>query len=191
MGGVLYLLRHGESAWNQEDRFTGWVDVPLTPQGEEEMRRVAERLRDVRIDRIYTSSMERTRRSAEILLETLGRSGSVPIISTEQLNERFYGELEGQNKREVAERFGAEQVRIWRRSYDVAPPGGESLKDAAARILPYTLDEILPRVRIGENVLICTHGNTLRVIRMYLDDLTPEEIMKLEFANGELSTYML
>ena len=191
LSGVLYLLRHGESAWNQEDRFTGWADVPLTPQGEEEMREISAQLRGIRIDHVYTSSMQRTLRSADIILESLGLAGKVPVTASSELNERFYGELEGQNKKEAATRYGVEQVRIWRRSYEVAPPGGESLRDAAARILPYTLDEILPRVHAGNNVLLCTHGNTLRVIRMYLDGLTPEAIMKLEIANGELIRYPL
>ncbi len=189
MAGSLYLLRHGESAWNQEDRFTGWADVPLTAEGEQEMREVAELLRGIRIDRVYTSNLQRTLRSAEIVLATLDIQPPPPVIASADLRERFYGELEGQNKTEAASRYGAEQVRIWRRSYDVAPPGGESLRDAAARILPFTLNEILPHVQAGKNVLLCAHGNTLRVVRMHLEGLTPEAIMKLEVATGELKEY--
>lgn len=153
------------------------------------MREVAELLRGIRIDRVYTSNLQRTRRSAEIVLATLDLQPLPPIVASADLRERFYGELEGQNRTTAATRYGAEQVQLWRRSYDVAPPGGESLCDAAARILPFTIQEILPHVQAGENVLLCAHGNTLRVVRMHLEGLTPETLMKLEVATGELKEY--
>lgn len=187
--GNLYLLRHGQSTWNLEDRFTGWVDVPLTEQGKREMREAAEKLRGVTLDAVYTSALSRTKVSAQIVLNALDQDP--PLVAAPELNERFYGDLQGLNKAETAMKFGAEQVRQWRRSYSIAPPGGESLQDAAARIIPYFQATILPRMISGLNVLVCAHGNTIRAIRMSLDKLDEENIMAMEVPTGGLYHYLI
>lgn len=187
--GQLYLLRHGQSTWNLEDRFTGWADVPLTEAGEHEMWLAGEKLRGVPLDLVYTSALIRTEESARIVLNVLGQNP--PLVSAPELNERHYGRLQGLNKAETAAKYGAERVRQWRRSYSVAPPGGESLQDAAARIVPYFQGTILPRVRSGLNVLVCAHGNTIRAIRMTLDDLSENGIMKMEIPTGGLYRYRI
>ena len=187
--GQLYLLRHGQSTWNLEDRFTGWADVPLTDQGEREMRHTVEKLRGVVLDLVYTSALTRTRASAQIVLEALGQGPS--LVAAAELNERHYGDLQGLNKAETAAKFGAEQVRQWRRSYSVAPPCGESLQDAAARIIPYFEGTILPQAMSGRTVLVCAHGNTIRAIRMSLDKLGEESIMAMEVPTGGLYRYLI
>jgi 2,3-bisphosphoglycerate-dependent phosphoglycerate mutase len=181
----LVLLRHGESQWNLENRFTGWVDVPLSPRGEEEARQAGEKLKAVgiRFDLAFTSVLQRAIRTLEITLDVLGQS-DIPVEKDQALNERHYGDLQGLNKAETAKRFGDEQVHIWRRSYDVAPPGGESLKDTAARTLPYFEAKILPEVKAGKTVLVAAHGNSLRSVVMHLDRLSREEVLELNLGTG-------
>jgi 2,3-bisphosphoglycerate-dependent phosphoglycerate mutase len=178
----LVLVRHGESLWNLENRFTGWVDVPLTDRGREEARRAAERLRDLRFDVAYTSALSRAQETLEIMLEVLGQRP--PVIRDQALNERHYGDLQGLNKERTAERYGAEQVRLWRRSYDVPPPNGEALKDTAARTLPFFERAILGDIALGKNVLVVAHGNSNRSIVMHLDGLTKEQVLDLNLATG-------
>jgi len=183
--GTLVLLRHGESQWNLENRFTGWIDVPLSPKGEEEARQAGEKLKaaGVHFDLAFTSVLQRAIRTLEIALGVLGQTG-IPVEKDRALNERHYGELQGLNKAETAKKFGDEQVHIWRRSYDVAPPGGESLKDTAARTLPYFEAEILPEVKAGKSVLVAAHGNSLRSLVMSLDRLTREQVLELNLGTG-------
>lgn len=180
---LLVLLRHGESQWNLDNRFTGWVDVPLTETGRREAQRAGELLRGMHFDRAFTSVLQRAIETLDIVLRIIGQA-DLPIERDVALNERHYGDLQGLNKAETAERYGAEQVHIWRRSYDVAPPGGESLKDTAARTLPYFQSTIVPRLQTGENVLVAAHGNSLRSIVMHLDRLTKEQVLELNIATG-------
>ena len=181
----LVLLRHGESQWNLENRFTGWVDVPLSPKGEEEARQAGEKLKAARIrfDLAFTSVLQRAIRTLEIALDVLGQR-DIPVEKDQALNERHYGDLQGLNKAETAKRFGDEQVHIWRRSYDIAPPGGESLKDTAARTLPYFEAKILPVVKAGKTVLVAAHGNSLRSVVMHLYRLSREEVLELNLGTG-------
>ena len=181
--GKLILLRHGQSQWNLENRFTGWVDVPLTDLGREEARKAGEKIRGIRIDLAFTSDLERAQETLAITLEAAGQTG-VPTGRDQALNERHYGALQGLNKAETAKKYGEAQVKIWRRSYDVAPPEGESLKDTAARTLPYFEKKILPAVKAGRNVLVAAHGNSLRAIVMHLDRLTRDEVLELNIATG-------
>jgi 2,3-bisphosphoglycerate-dependent phosphoglycerate mutase len=183
--GQLVLLRHGESQWNLENRFTGWIDVPLSPKGEEEARQAGEKLKaaGVRFDLAFTSVLQRAIHTLEIVLDVLGQR-HIPVEKDQALNERHYGDLQGLNKAETAKKFGEEQVHIWRRSYDVAPPGGESLKDTAARTLPYFEANILPEVKAGKNVLVSAHGNSLRSLVMHLDQLTREQVLELNLGTG-------
>jgi 2,3-bisphosphoglycerate-dependent phosphoglycerate mutase len=179
----LILLRHGQSQWNLENRFTGWVDVPLSARGEAEARAAGEKLRGRRIDKLYASVLKRAIDTARLALETAG----LPEPPTERdaaLNERMYGDLQGKNKAEAAREFGDEQVKLWRRSYDVRPPGGESLADTAARVLPYWEARILPDLKAGRNVLVAAHGNSLRALVMHLDGLTRDQVLKLEIPTG-------
>lgn len=179
----LILLRHGQSTWNLENKFTGWIDVPLTPQGEEEARRAGEHLKGVKIDKAYTSVLNRAIETLNIALKAAGQT-DVPTEYDKAINERMYGDLQGLDKAETAKKFGEEQVKLWRRSYDIAPPNGESLKDTAARALPYFHETILPDVKAGKNVLVSAHGNSLRAIVMDLDKLTREEVLELNIPNG-------
>jgi 2,3-bisphosphoglycerate-dependent phosphoglycerate mutase len=179
----LILLRHGESQWNLENRFTGWVDVPLSPRGEDEARKAGEKLRGHRIDKLYISVLARAIETARIALAVAG-IGPLPTERDAALNERKYGDLQGLNKAEAAQRFGAEQVHLWRRSYDVRPPGGESLADTAARVLPFWEQRILPDLRAGTNGLVVAHGNSLRALVMHLDRLTREQVLQLEIPTG-------
>jgi 2,3-bisphosphoglycerate-dependent phosphoglycerate mutase len=179
----LVLVRHGESQWNLENRFTGWVDVPLTDTGRREAARAGELLRGMRFDRAFTSLLQRASETLEIILHGIGQEG-LAVERAIALNERHYGDLQGLNKAETAAKFGAEQVHVWRRSYDIAPPGGESLKDTAARTLPYFEETIMPQVAAGRDVLVVAHGNSLRSIVMHLDRLTTEEVLQLNIATG-------
>ncbi|MDE2040393.1 MAG: 2,3-bisphosphoglycerate-dependent phosphoglycerate mutase [Elusimicrobia bacterium] len=180
--GTLALVRHGQSQWNLENRFTGWVDVPITTLGVEEAHRAGKELKaaGLRFDVAFTSALKRAQETLDILLLELGQTP--PVFKDKALNERHYGDLQGLNKTETAKKFGDEQVHIWRRSYDVAPPGGESLKDTAARTLPYFESMILPHARGGKTVLVSAHGNSLRAIVMKLERLTPEQIMQVNIA---------
>lgn len=180
---LLVLIRHGESQWNLENRFTGWIDVPLTEKGREEARRAGEKIRHLRFDKAYTSVLKRAIDTLDIVLQTIGQVG-VPVAYDQALNERHYGDLQGLNKAETAEKYGKEQVHLWRRSYDVAPPGGESLKDTAARTLPYFEARIVPDLRAGLNVLVSAHGNSLRSIVMHLDKLSRQQVLELNLATG-------
>jgi 2,3-bisphosphoglycerate-dependent phosphoglycerate mutase len=185
----LILVRHGQSIWNLQDRFTGWVDVPLSPLGIEEARLAGERLKGMPIDVAYTSVLTRAQHTLQILMDTAELD--VPVIRDPALNERMYGDLQGLNKAETAEKFGEEQVKIWRRSYDVPPPNGESLKDTAARVLPYFESEIIPKLRDGKNVVIAAHGNSLRALIMYLEKMSPEQILEFEIGTGQPRLYEL
>jgi len=180
---LLVLLRHGESQWNLENRFTGWVDVALTEKGRDEARRAGAKIHHIRFDKAYTSRLQRATETLDIVLAVIGQQG-IPVEYDTALNERHYGDLQGLNKAETAEKFGKEQVHLWRRSYDVAPPGGESLKDTAARTLPYFDAHVTPDLRAGRNVLISAHGNSLRSIVMRLDGLSKDQVLELNIATG-------
>lgn len=179
----LILLRHGESQWNLENRFTGWVDVPLSGRGEEEARKAGLKLKPLRIDAAYTSVLRRAIETLNLALKAADKKG-VPLTKDAALNERHYGDLQGLNKEETAKKFGSEKVLLWRRSYDIAPPGGESLKETAERTLPYFRKSVLEDLRQGKNILIVAHGNSLRSIVMEIEKLTPEEILKVEIPTG-------
>jgi 2,3-bisphosphoglycerate-dependent phosphoglycerate mutase len=185
----LALVRHGQSLWNLEDRFTGWVDVPLTDKGREEARIAGERLRDLRFDVAYTSALWRAQETLDIILRVLDQTP--PVIRDQALNERHYGDLQGLNKTELAKKFGPDQVRIWRRSFDVPPPNGEALRDTAARTLPFFERAILGDSRQGKNVLVVAHGNSNRSIVMKLDGLDKDGVMSLELATGVPLVYEL
>lgn len=204
----LILLRHGQSEWNKKNLFTGWVDIPLSYEGVQEALEAGRKIAEMPIDLIYVSSLIRAQMTAMIamsvhkggkvpLLPHLGKlqewakiyhphaeKMTIPVVAAWQLNERMYGELQGLNKQETKEKFGEEQVQIWRRSYDVAPPNGESLADTAARAIPYFQEHIVPRLKEGKNVFVSAHGNSLRSIMMHLDNLSKEQVVKLELATG-------
>ena len=188
--GTLVLVRHGQSQWNLENRFTGWVDVPLTDAGREEARHGAALIRHLTFDRAFTSALQRAQETLRIMLETIGQP-KVPIEKDDALNERHYGDLQGLNKAETAKQFGDRQVLIWRRSYDVAPPHGESLKDTAARTLPYFDAKVLPLVKAGKTILVAAHGNSLRAIVMSLDRMTKEQVLDLNIPTGAPIIYEL
>lgn len=179
----LVLLRHGESQWNLENRFTGWVDVPLSPKGIEEAKSAGEKLREVKFHRAFTSVLMRANETLRIVLEAIGQTG-IPVEKDKALNERMYGELQGLNKAETAQKYGDAQVKIWRRSYDVRPPGGESLKDTAERALPYYEKMIKPHILKGETIIIAAHGNSLRALVMELDHLSKEAVLELNIPTG-------
>jgi 2,3-bisphosphoglycerate-dependent phosphoglycerate mutase len=179
----LVLIRHGESQWNLENRFTGWVDVPLSPKGEEEAREAGKKLRAFRFDCAFTSVLMRAQNTLRIVLEEIGQTG-IPIKEDKALNERMYGELQGLNKAETAKKFGDEQVKIWRRSFDVPPPGGESLKDTAERVLPYYESQIRPELLAKKTVLVVAHGNSLRSLVMHLENLSREAVLELNIPTG-------
>ena len=184
------LIRHGESQWNLENRFTGWVDVPLSTRGEREAREAGEKLGAFRFDHAFTSVLTRAIRTLEIVLDVIGQPG-LPVERHEALNERRYGELQGLNKTETAEKYGEAQVKLWRRSYDVRPPGGESLRDTAERVLPYYRERVWPRLAKGETLLVVAHGNSLRALVMHLDRLSREEVLELNVPTGAPLLYEL
>ncbi|MBA3602090.1 MAG: 2,3-bisphosphoglycerate-dependent phosphoglycerate mutase [Parachlamydiaceae bacterium] len=206
----LIMMRHGQSYWNLLNIFTGWVDIPLSPNGIQEALRGGELIKDLPIDVIFMSSLVRAQMTAQLAM-TLHCSKKVPVVIHQgegklqewseiysqeaqnstiptyvawELNERMYGKLQGLNKQKTIEKYGAEQVKLWRRSYDIAPPEGESLKMTAERTIPYFKENILPRLKQGENVFICAHGNSLRAIVMFLENLSKEEVLELEIATG-------
>jgi 2,3-bisphosphoglycerate-dependent phosphoglycerate mutase len=189
---LLVLVRHGQSEWNLKNLFTGWRDVDLTEQGIKEAREAGRKLKaqGLSFDVAYTSALKRAQRTLALVLEEMGIAG-IPVIKDQALNERDYGDLSGLNKDDARKKWGEEQVLIWRRSYDVPPPGGESLKDTLARALPYYVQEILPCVLRGERVLVSAHGNSLRALIMVLEKLTPESILKRELATGVPIIYHL
>jgi len=189
---LLVLVRHGQSEWNLKNLFTGWRDVDLTEQGVAEARAAGRRLKaeGVTFDVAFTSALIRAQRSLDLILEEIGQT-KIPIFRDQALNERDYGDLVGLNKDDARKKWGEQQVHLWRRSYDVAPPGGESLKDTLARALPYYVTEILPRVLRGERVLVSAHGNSLRALVMVLDRHTPESITRLNLDTGVPMVYRL
>src|ERR1700749_3944815 len=189
---VLVLVRHGQSEWNLKNLFTGWRDVDLTDKGIKEARNAGCKLKaqGIRFDVGFTSALVRAQRSLDLVLEAMGQA-NIPVFKDVALNERDYGDLSGLNKDDARKRWGEEQVQIWRRSYDVPPPGGESLRDTLARTLPYYVQEILPCVLRGERVLVAAHGNSLRALIMVLEKLTPENILKRELGTGVPIIYRL
>jgi 2,3-bisphosphoglycerate-dependent phosphoglycerate mutase len=192
MDRLLVLTRHGQSEWNLKNLFTGWKDVDLTEVGVAEAKAAGRKLKSqgITFDVGFTSDLKRAQRTMTLMLEEMGQPG-IPVIKNVALNERDYGDLSGLNKDDARERWGAEKVHIWRRSYDVPPPGGESLRDTAARVLPYYIQEILPRVLRGQRVLVTAHGNSLRALVMVLDRLSPKEIIARELATGVPMVYRL
>ena len=192
MSGTLVLVRHGQSEWNLKNLFTGWRDVDLSDQGHAEAKAAGEKLKalGLKFDIAYTSALKRAQKTCQHILDIVGQSG-LKTIRDQALNERDYGELSGLNKDDARARWGEEQVHIWRRSYDVQPPGGESLKDTGARVWPYYLHEMQPHVLRGGTVLVAAHGNSLRALIMALDGLTPEQIVKQELGTGVPVIYKL
>jgi 2,3-bisphosphoglycerate-dependent phosphoglycerate mutase len=189
---LLVLVRHGQSEWNLKNLFTGWRDVDLTDKGVAEAREAGRKLKGqgIKFDIAFTSALKRAQRTLDLMLEEMGQS-KLAAIKDQALNERDYGDLSGLNKDDARKKWGEEQVHIWRRSYDIAPPGGESLKDTLARTLPYYVTEILPRVLRGEHVLVAAHGNSLRALVMVLERLSPEQILKREIGTGIPIIYRL
>ncbi|HCA82472.1 MAG TPA: 2,3-bisphosphoglycerate-dependent phosphoglycerate mutase [Flavobacteriales bacterium] len=187
---TLVLVRHGQSAWNLENRFTGWVDVDITEQGEKEAINAGEKLKSLKFDLAYTSNLLRAQRTLSIILKEIGQE-NIPVTKNEALNERHYGDLQGANKAETAAKYGDEQVHIWRRSFDIAPPKGESLKDTLDRVLPYFEKEIVPKLKSGKNIIVAAHGNSLRALIMYLEKLSPEQILQVEIPTGAPKKYEL
>ena len=192
MSGTLVLVRHGQSEWNLKNLFTGWRDVDLTELGREEAKAGADKLkaRGVKFDVAFTSALQRAQKTCQIILDTLGQ-GDLKTIRDQALNERDYGDLAGLNKDDARAKWGEEQVHIWRRSYDVQPPGGESLKDTGARVWPYYLHDMQKHVLRGDTVLVAAHGNSLRALIMALDGSSGEEIVKLELGTGVPIIYRL
>lgn len=215
MSSKLILLRHGQSIWNKENLFTGWVDIPMSEAGMQEAMAAGKKIENIPIDVIFTSTLNRAQMTVPLAL-LHHKSGKIPVFmhpgegkleewsevySEEtkkklipvycawELNERMYGRLQGLNKAETAKKFGAEQVKLWRRSFDVRPPDGESLEMTAARTLPYFKEQIVPRLEKGENVLISAHGNSLRSIIMFIDNLNKDEVVNLELATGDPLIY--
>jgi len=188
---LLVLVRHGQSEWNLKNLFTGWRDVELTEKGIAEARAAGQKLKaqGLTFDAAYTSDLKRAQNTLKLIMEEMKLD--IPVTKNLALNERDYGDLSGLNKDDARAKWGEEQVHIWRRSYDVAPPGGESLKDTLARTLPYYCTEILPRVLRGERILVAAHGNSLRALIMVLERLSPEGIIKRELATGAPLIYRL
>jgi 2,3-bisphosphoglycerate-dependent phosphoglycerate mutase len=211
MSAKLILMRHGESVWNQQNLFTGWVDIPMNQKGIEESIEGGKKIRDEPIDVVFTSALIRAQMTVALALlnhasgkvpvfQHPGEAWSqihsestqkqtIPVFMASELNERMYGKLQGLNKAETAKKYGAEQVQLWRRSFDVAPPEGESLEMTAQRTWPYFQKKILPLLEKGQNVFIAAHGNSLRSILMHIQKLTPQEVVALEIATGEPMIY--
>jgi 2,3-bisphosphoglycerate-dependent phosphoglycerate mutase len=189
---LLVLVRHGQSEWNLKNLFTGWRDVDLTEKGVAEARAAGRKLKaqGIAFDIAFTSDLKRAQNTLKLIQEEMGQT-NLPVVRNVALNERDYGDLSGLNKDDARKKWGEEQVHIWRRSYDVAPPAGESLKDTLARTLPYYVTEILPRVLKGERVLVAAHGNSLRALIMVLERLSPDGIVKRELATGVPLIYRL
>jgi 2,3-bisphosphoglycerate-dependent phosphoglycerate mutase len=192
MTGTLILVRHGESEWNLKNLFTGWRNPDLTEKGIGEARATGKALKAKGIvpDLYYTSALRRAQHTLDLMLEEMGIL-NLSIVRNIALNERDYGDLSGLNKDDARAKWGEEQVLIWRRSYDVPPPGGESLKDTAARTLPYYDAEIVPQLKAGKTVLVAAHGNSLRAMVMAIEGLTPEQILKREIATGQPTVYKI
>ena len=186
----LILVRHGQSEWNKKNLFTGWKDPSLTELGVKEAIKAGELLKSkgVNFDIMFTSDLFRAQETGRLILEEMNQT-DITVVKDVSLNERNYGDLAGLNKDDARERWGEEQVHVWRRSFDVPPPGGESLKNTAERVLPYFNSDILPKVNEGLNILIAAHGNSLRALVMELETISPDEIVKLEIATGDPLTY--
>lgn len=187
---LLILIRHGESVWNLENRFTGWIDVELSPKGEQEARRAGELIAGYSIDYLYTSVLKRAINTANIALGIADKH-NIPTERDQALNERHYGDLQGLNKDDIGRQYGMEQLKIWRRSYDVPPPNGESLAMTQERVLPYFHEHIIPKLREGSNVLIVAHGNSLRALVAEIEHLNKEQILELNIATGSPIVYEL
>ena len=184
----LFLLRHLKSQWNLENRFTGWIDVPLSKEGIESAKEVAEKLAGFEIDKVYTSPLIRNKETASLILKNLGKE-NLPIIIDKALDERNYGKLQGMNKDEMKAKYGKEQVRLWRRSFNVAPPEGESLSDVCQRVIPFYENYIKKDLEDGKNVLVVASHNSLRALVKHLEKISDEEIINLEITTGELGKY--
>ncbi len=198
MSGKLVLVRHGQSQWNLENRFTGWIDVPLSKKGEEEAKHAGQTLKSIHFDQAFTSLLKRAQNTLSLILRETGQT-DLPTEMNVALNERHYGALQGLDKKETAAKYGDDQVHIWRRSYDVPPPKektdmnsegiSESLKDTAERTLPYFRSKILSLVKAGKNVIVAAHGNSLRAIVMDLEGMTKEQVLELNIPTGTPITY--
>jgi 2,3-bisphosphoglycerate-dependent phosphoglycerate mutase len=187
---LLVIVRHGQSAWNLENRFTGDVDVDLTPQGEDEARTAGRKLTGISFSQCFTSVLRRAEETLHLILQETGQP-TVPISRDKALNERSYGQLQGLNKAEIAQQYGDNQVAIWRRSYSVRPPGGESLQDTAERVIPYYTAQIEPLLKKGENILIVAHGNSLRALMMYLEHISEDGIADVNIPTGVPRVYTM
>lgn len=187
---TLVLIRHGQSLWNAENKFTGWTDIGLSEKGIEEAEEAGEKLENIPFDVVHTSALIRAQKTAEIIIKKNKKSKKIPVYKDKRLNERHYGSLQGLNKKETAEKYGAEQVHIWRRSFDVPPPDGESLKMNAERTIPYFKENIIQDLKKGKNVLVSAHGNSLRSIVMYIENISKEDVVKLEIETGVPRTYI-
>jgi 2,3-bisphosphoglycerate-dependent phosphoglycerate mutase len=192
MERLLVLVRHGQSDWNLKNLFTGWKDPDLTAQGVAEAKSAGQRLKalDLHFDLAFTSALTRAQHTCALILDEMGQS-QIPVTRDQALNERDYGDLSGLNKDDARKKWGEEQVHLWRRSYDVPPPAGESLKDTVARVLPYYCQTILPQVLNGKHVLVAAHGNSLRALVMVLDGLSPQTIPSMELETGIPLIYRL
>ncbi|MCO5240415.1 MAG: 2,3-diphosphoglycerate-dependent phosphoglycerate mutase [Chitinophagaceae bacterium] len=185
---LLVIVRHGQSQWNLENRFTGNEDVPLTELGKEEARKAGEKLKNILFDRAFTSLLKRAEETLSVILGEIDQM-QLPVVKSAALNERNYGALQGLNKAEVSEKYGAHQVAAWRRSYDIRPPEGESLKDTAGRVIPYYQQEIEPLLIADKNILVVAHGNSLRALMMYLEKISPEKIADVDIPTGAPRIY--
>ena len=209
----LILLRHGQSVWNKLNLFTGWVDIPLSLEGIEESVKAGKAMADFNVDVVYTSGLIRSQTTASLAMaynqtgkipcvqhenkdlsalwhQKGAQNGSlIPLYIAEELNERMYGDLQGKNKEQMVKEFGADQVKIWRRSYHVSPPGGESLAKTAERSVSFFINRIMVDLMAGKDVFVCAHGNSLRAIVMYIEKLSEEEVLELNLATGSLKTY--
>jgi len=186
----LVLVRHGQSAWNLENKFTGWIDVDLSPKGEEEAKEAGIKLKDFEFDIAFTSALMRAQRTLEIILKE-NKKVITPVVKDKALNERMYGDLQGLNKDECRVKYGEDQVKIWRRSYDVPPPNGEALLQTAERVLPYYHTNIEPMLKEEKDVLVVAHGNSLRALIMYLEKMSPAQILEYEIPTGTPRLYSL
>ena len=186
---ILIIFRHGQSVWNLENKFTGWVDVELTEKGMQEARNAGEKLKPYEFDLAYSSDLKRAQNTLTLALDVARKT--VPTIYNKALNERMYGDLQGLDKAETTLKYGEDQVKIWRRSFDIPPPNGESLKDTADRVIPYFQSEIEPQLKAGKNIVIVAHGNSLRALIMYLEKMTPKEILEFEIGTAVPRLYEL
>ncbi|MBS1915256.1 MAG: 2,3-bisphosphoglycerate-dependent phosphoglycerate mutase [Bacteroidetes bacterium] len=187
---ILAIVRHGQSVWNLENKFTGEIDVDLTEKGRKEAYEAGKDLREIKFDYAFTSALKRADETLDIILEEIQQEG-IPVIKDKALNERNYGDLQGLNKTAIAEKYGDEQVAIWRRSYAVKPPGGESLEDTAARVIPYYKKNIEPLLQQNKNILIVAHGNSLRALMMYLENISPQAIAEVNLPTGAPRVYTI